>query len=232
MVVPFILVVCVAGVLCLVPIALYFWWLARLTRAEHPVVVSGAWDFAGLALGLSGFVLFGGGVVLSLLQANFRFWMRGNFDALRAVWGQERVTWSLLVFFYLALVLGAIALALAARRRSLVLYNLEPHECETLVGEVLEQLGRPVERKGRLWSSGAPLFELDTFAGGRTATLRWVSPDVRLFEDVTRRLRAALAAHPADDNPAAKWLMSAAVGGAASAACAFGLLVYWMFLTR
>lgn len=232
MIVPFILVICLAGVLCLIPLTLYFLWLAQVTRREHPVAVSGPWDFTGLALGLSGFILFGGGVVLSLLQSNFRFWMRGNFEALRAVWIQERVTWALLVFCYLALVLGGIGLTLLARRRSLVVYNIEPDACEGLLGEVFEQLGRPVERHGKLWTSGAPLFELDTFEGGRTVTLRWVSNDVRLFEEATRSLRAALAAHPSPENQVSRWLMSAALGSGTAAVCCFGLLIYGLSLMR
>ena len=232
MTVPFILVICLAGVFCLIPLAFYLFWLAHITRRDHPVAVSGAWDFAGLAVGLSGFIVFGGGIVLTLLQSNFRYWMRGNFEALRAVWIQEQVTWSLLVFFYLVIVLSAIGLTLLARRRSLVVYNIEPTAIEVLIGEVFEQLGKPLTRSGNLWSSGAPLFELDTFEGGRTATLRWLSNDVRFFEDVARLLRTALTTHPTDENQATRWLMSASLGTGAVVVSSFGLLVYWLTLLR
>lgn len=232
MTVPFILVVCLAGVFCLVPLTFYLFWLAQITRRESPVAVPGAWDFAALALGLSGFILFGAGVVLSLLQSNFRFWMRGNFEALRAVWIQERVTWSVLVFFYLFAVLGGIGLTLLARRRSLVVYNIESDAFEALLGEAFAQLGRPLERTGNLWVSGVPLFELDTFDGGRTVTLRWVSDDERMFEDVVRLLRTALAGHVADENQVTRWLQSAAVGTGAVVVSSFGLLVYFFSLTR
>ena len=229
---PFILVVCLAGVVCLIPLAIYLAWLAQITRRDRPTVLSGPWDFTALALGLSGFILFGGAMVLSLLQSNFRYWMRGNFEALRAFWIQERVTWSLLVCFYLALVTGAVALALAARRRSLVVYNVEPAAFEALLTEVFEQLGRGLERRGKLWVGGVPLFELDTFEAGQTVTLRWVSDDQRLFEDVSRHLRAALATHPTAESGVSKWLRAAAVGAAATVMCCFGLLVYGLSLTR
>ncbi len=232
MAVPFILVVCLAGVFCLIPLAMYLAWLAQITRRDHPTAVSGPWDFAGLALGLSGFLLFGGGMVLSLLQSNFRYWMRGNFEALRAAWIQERVTWSLLVFCYLALVVGGVGLALLARRRSLVVYNVEPAAFETLLTEVLEQLGRPVERRGKLWVGGVPLFELDTFEGGRTVTLRWVSDDEHLFEDLSRHLRSALATHPTAENGVTRWLMAGAVGSGATVLCCFALLIYGLSLIR
>src|SRR5262245_41137999 len=157
----FILVICLAGVFCLTPLALYLFRLGMLTRRERPTLVSGPWDFVGLVLGLSGFILFGGGLVLSLFQSNFRYWMRGNFESLRAAWGQERVTCVLLTLLYLVAVVGWIALTLAARRRSLVVYNVEPAAFESTLTEVFEQLNRPVERRGNLWVGSLPLFELD-----------------------------------------------------------------------
>src|SRR6187402_3974874 len=106
----FILVLCIAAVFCLVPLSIYLQWLALITRRDRPTVLSGQWDFVGLAAGLSGFVLFGGGLVLSLVQSNFRYWMRGNFESLRAAWGQEKVTWSLLALLYIAIVVGWIVI--------------------------------------------------------------------------------------------------------------------------
>src|SRR5205823_14438602 len=123
-------------------------WLALLTRRDRPTVLSGPWDFACLVLGLSGFVLFGGGLVLSLLQSNFRYWMRGNFEAWRGAWGQEKTTWIFLALMYVLAVVGWVALTLAARRRSLVVYNVDPAAFEATLTEVFEHLNRPVERRG------------------------------------------------------------------------------------
>ena len=232
MVLPFILAICLCGVFCLIPLTTYLWWLARITRYEHPKPVSGQWDFVGLMIGLSGFIVFGGGLLLTLCQSNFRYWMRGNAEALRGAWIQERVTWMLLVAFYLLVVAGTAGLTLLARRRTVVVYNVEPAVFEMLLAEVFDQLDRPVERRGRQWISGLPLCELDTFEGGRTVTLRWVSDDVRLFEEVDRQLRAALATQSAGDNPASRWLMAAAVGCGVTVLCCFGLLLYGLSLMR
>jgi hypothetical protein len=232
LVLPFILAVCFCGVFCLIPLGLYLWWLSLVTRREHPKPIAGAWDFAALLLGLSGFVVFGGGLVLTLFQSNFRYWMRGNAEALRGAWVQERVTWMLLVACYLFVVAAVAGLTLAARRRSVVVYNVEPAAFEALIGEVFDQMGRPVTRQGKVWSNGAPLFELDTFEGGRTVTLRWVSADGTLFDEVDRQLRAALATQSTGDNPAGRWLTAAAVGVATTAACSFGLLMYGLSLMR
>jgi hypothetical protein len=230
LVVHYILAICLCGVFCLIPLAIYLLCLAQITRRDHPTPVSGPWDFAGLVLGLSGFIVFGGGLLLTLVQSNFRYWMRGNLEALRAAWVQERLTWSLLVCFYLVVVLGGIGLTFLARRRTLVVYNVEPAALEMALVEVFEQLGRSVERHGKLWAGPAPLCELDAFEAGRTVTLRWVSNDLRLFEDVVRHLRAAIAMQLTDENPASRWLMSGAVGSAAIVLCSFGLLVYGLSL--
>lgn len=232
MVLPFIVAVCLCGVFCLIPLALYLMWLSQVTRRERPKPIAGPWDFAGLLLGLSGFVVFGGGLVLTICQSNFRYWMRGNFEGFRSAWIQERVTWALLVACYLLVVAGIAGLTLVARRRTVVVYNVEPAAFEALLSEVFDQLGRPAERRGKLWVGGGPLCEVDAFEGGRTVVLRWVSDDARLFEEVDRQLRAALATHSTGDNPAGRWLTAAAVGAATAAACSFGLLLYGLSLMR
>ena len=55
----------------------------------------------------------------------------------------------------------------------------------------------PLERRGNLWVSGVPLFELEPFAGGRTVTLRWLSDDVHLYQEVERQLHAVAQAFAA-----------------------------------
>lgn len=232
MVLPYILAVCLCGVFCLIPLALYLLWLAQVTKRDRPTAIPGAWDFAALLFGLSGFILFGGGLVLTLFQSNFRYWMRGNFEALRAAWVQEKVTWTLLVLFYLVMVLGGAAVTLLGRRRSLVVYNVEPAAFENLLAEVFAQLGQPVERRGKQWVNGIALFELDTFEGGRTVTLRWLSHDLRMFEDVVRQLRAALPTLTTQENPATRWLNAASVGCGVVATCSLGLLMYAVSLVR
>jgi hypothetical protein len=140
----FILVVCFTGLFCLTPLAVYLLWLALLNRRDRPTVVAGPWDFAALLCGLSGFVLFGGGLLLSLLQSNVRFWMRGNFEALREAWGQEQTTWALIVVAYLLVVVGGAALALVSRVRTLVVYNVDPEQLEVTLAELFDQMGRPL----------------------------------------------------------------------------------------
>lgn len=208
----FILIICLTGVFCAAPLALYLLWLTTLHRRNRATIISGTWDFAGLLAGLSGFVLFGGGLLLSLLQSNVRFWMRGNFEALRDAWGQEKVTWCLIAAAYLILVIGGAILTLLSRRRTLVVYNVDPGSFEVVLTEVFEQLGRSIERRGNLWVGGVPLFELEPFVGGRTVTLRWLTDDARLFQEVERQIREAAPTLSGGESQPARWLISAAFG--------------------
>ncbi len=227
---PFILVLCVAGAFCLAPLAIYLLWLAQITRRDRPAILSGTWDFVGLLFGLSGCVLFGGGLVLSLLQSNFRYWMRGNFESLRAAWGQDKVSWMLLAGAYLLAVIGWVLFMVSSRRRSLTVYNIDSVVFESTLAEVFENLNHPVERRGNLWVSSVPLLELDRFPRGRNVTLRWIADDRLLFQEVDRLLREAVRSLYTENNPSSQWLMAAAIGTGLSAISCFLLLIYALHL--
>jgi hypothetical protein len=230
---PFILVVCLANLFCLAPLSVYLLYLAVLARRPRPTLVSGPWDFTALAAGLSGFVLFGGGLFLHLAQSNFRYWLRGNLEAFRGAWASEKTTWLMLSLAYLLVVALVLALTLAARRMSFSVYNVAAPEFEAAIGDVLDQLNRPVERRGNVWSAPTgPLFQVDHFDGGRAVTLRWLSDDRPLFLDVERLTREAVRTAVADENPAGPWLMAFAGGAASWAAGSFGLLVVYFFSLR
>lgn len=218
-----------AGVFSLAPLLLYLLWLSIIVRRHRPTVLPGHWDFAALLAGLSGFILFGGGLLLFLMQSNVRFLIRGNFEALRDAWAKEYVAWLITILLYMLFVVGGSFLTLQSRRRSLVIYNVEPEQFEAALAEVFDQLGRPVERRGNLFVGGLPLCEVDTFHAGRTVTLRWVSEDRLLFQEVERHVREAVRPLGAAENPAGRWLSTATVG--ASAVLVF-LTIFVVYLRR
>jgi hypothetical protein len=228
----FILVLCLAGLFCLPPLAVYLLWLSQITRRERPTIISGTWDYGILLIGLSGFILFGGGLVLSLLQSNFRYWMRGNVEGLRAAWGQDWLTWTLLALMYLFFVVGGITLTLLSRRRTLVVYNVDLPAFESTLNEVFEHLNRPIERRGNVWFSGVPLLELERYPRGRTVTLRWLADDHLLYQDVERLLRDMVRSLYTEENAVTHWIMAATVGVGLSAMSCFVLLITLRLIGR
>src|SRR5439155_12696819 len=158
--------------------------------------------------------------------------MRGNFEALRDAWGKEHIAWCLTIAAYLLLVIGGAVLSLASRRRTLVVYNVDPGQFEVVLAEVFEQLGRPVERRGNLWVGGVPLCEVEPFEGGRTLVLRWVADDRHLFQELERQLREAVRTLPAGYNPAARWVMTGLVASGVAIVFCLVLLVYGLSLIR
>ena len=228
----FILVVCLATVFSLAPFALYLLWLTTLNQKAHPTLLGGGWDFAALLGGLAGFLLFGGGLFLSLLQSNARFFLRGNLEALRDAWGHEQLTWSLTAVAYLLIVAGGATLALLSRRRILVVYNVDPNQFETTLSEVFDQMGRTVDRQGNLWSSGGPLLELERSENGRAVMVHWISSDRPLFQELERHLRIAVPSLPGGENVVARWLMFGAVSSLALVVFCSVLLIYGLSLVR
>jgi hypothetical protein len=201
-----------------------------MTRRDRPTAISGTWDFVGVLVALSGFIIVGGGLVLTLLQSNFRYWMRGNAEAIRSAWIQESTTWMMFVIFYLVAVIGCSTLILLARRRTLVVYNVEPAAFEMALVEVFDHLGCAVDRRGRLWTGTTPFCEVDTFSAGRTVTLSWLSEDKRLFEEVIRQLRGALATQVTAENPVHHWITAGAIGSGMVGLSSCGLLLYGLSL--
>lgn len=229
--VPYVLIICVAGVICLVPLAVYLRFVAALGQRQRATVISGAWDFAGLAMGLSGFLIFGGVLLLALLQSYFRAGMHGGFAALRAGWEQQATTWSVLAGLYILAVVGWLGLVSSSRRRSWVIYNVVPEAVEECLSEALSQLGVVAQRRGNVWyRNHEALCEIEGFWRGHTVTLRWLHPDRMLYEELDRilRNRASQLDVPAE-NGASLWLRTASNGMGVFAMTCLGLLTYALF---
>src|SRR5713226_10358576 len=75
------------GIACLFPVALYCLYLAMLHNRRNPTMISGSWDFAGVLIALSGFLLIGGTLLVFCLNNAARdYWFRGGgFADLRRV---------------------------------------------------------------------------------------------------------------------------------------------------
>lgn len=142
---------------CLFPLALYFLFLSSVNRRSHPVVVPGAWDFAGVLLGVSGFLIVAGPfVVVSLNDRWSDFWLynitapAGTLSG--AGWYAQLVLW----LGYFALVIGGGVLMLSKRRRVTSVYNVQPGVFRDAVCEVLDRLELEWQRDDRRFVIRSP----------------------------------------------------------------------------
>lgn len=225
---PQLVVLSFAGVVCIGPLAIYLCWLASVNRRPTPTVVSGPWDFARLYAALSGCVLVGGAVLLSLVQGDGRLLARGDWTQVRAHWEDDRVNWTLAMVGYLTLVVGVAALVAAGRSRTLCVYNVSPADAERVIEESLEKAGLPTVRHGNRWGDGIPLVEVVPFHGAAHVGIQLLSNSQRTREELYRHLRPALATLAAPDNPAAPWLTSLASG---VVVVLVGLVLFGSYLT-
>jgi hypothetical protein len=234
---------------CLMPLALYLFFLGTLNQRDHPTLMSGAWDFAAALLGLSGFLLAGGPVLLAALDSTWRSYLfRGNFAQIRAGWETNSIIWSTIAGLYLLLLTGGSALFLRARGRVTVIYNLDPSALPDMLTAALDSLGLPWRRVlggyeiggghrravvadadvppprtgPKLDPGGRTAFVvIDSFPGLRHATLKWLDPDPLLRRETEAALAKALDAAESPENPAGGWFMTASVS-------LFFILILWM----
>lgn len=127
---------------CLMPLAIYLLFLAYLNQRGRPTMVSGPWDYASLLLGLSGFILIGGPVLLSTLDAAWRaYWFGGNFNRVQAVWHTNSVIWSTIAAGYVAGLAGIVGTFMYLRRKVTVVYNVDTTTLESMLVGALDRLG-------------------------------------------------------------------------------------------
>ena len=212
------------------PVTFYLCWLAAVNKKSRPTVVSGRWDFAIVLAALSGFILIGGVLLLSLVQSDSRFLMRGNFAQLRDGWGESSAAWLFIAVGYLALVIGASALTLTNRTRWLSIYNVDSATAERAVETALESSGIVgATRFGHRWANGAGLLDLVPFRGMCHVTIRFVSGSAAVREEIERHLRAELATAESADNASAPWSGTLAGAGVLLSLCLVGLVLYVIF---
>jgi hypothetical protein len=148
----------------LLPLAVYLLALGAVNRRRHPLVVPGIWDFIGVLFAASGFLLFGGPVVLTCLNERWRMaWLLGQSPGSAGADGEVPV-WALLAAVYFALVVGGAALMLRRRRHCTAIYNVEPEVVEEALAETCTHLGLSPVRSGNLLLFG--------IAVGRAGALR------------------------------------------------------------
>jgi hypothetical protein len=219
-------------VFCLTPVSIYLLWLGMVNRRDRPTAVAGTWDLAGVLGGLSGFVVFGGALLVFFSQSNARYAARGNWEQVKSAWQREHEAWLAVAGGYLLVTGGAVGLGLIARRDCLSVYNLDRDRADAVIDEVLTGLGVNAARYGNRWSDGKPVLDIDPFYGMRHVTVRVLHPDPQFRQEFERDFRKRLATEPAPDNPVAPWFTSAAITCTMTIASSLLLMFYLTFASK
>jgi hypothetical protein len=221
--------------LFLFPVAVYCAILGMINRRPQPLVVSGAWDFLGVLLATSGFLLFVGPAMLSgafhqsLHDLPLHRESGGLASAVEEIWAAWWVLW---VLYYL-FVVGGAAFLMWTRRNTTVIYNVEPQPLEAALGRAAQNLGMTMERRGnrayvgngarddgqlaadRATLPSSPtgqvlIIDVEPFPLLSNVSLHWhsVAPGPRA--DLERELRKALAEVFTLENAAGSWLLGIA----------------------
>ncbi len=213
---------------CLVPMALYFLYAAGLNGRTPPTLVPGPWDFTAVLLGLSGFLLLAGPLLLSFLDSHLRGYLYGNWSELKTIGRAEARAWSLMAGGYLLIVGAIVSFVIMLRRRVTAIYNVHAESVEAAVTSVLDE-------RGFDWRRGTGRIEIATnrrldpttpanFAGELAsvridgspsaghALLRWSGTSDGVRHEVEAGLPHHLTVHSPARSPVAGWLYTAAAG--------------------
>jgi hypothetical protein len=107
--------------------------------------VSGTWDFLGVVLALSGFLIAGGPAILSNLTTSLHGAPTAETEGGSTT---RQLRLGVLLVLYFALLIVGIGLALRRRRDVTSVYNINPTTFDEVFGEVLDQLGMAWTRAG------------------------------------------------------------------------------------
>lgn len=218
------------SLICLMPLGLYLLYLAYLNGRTPSTVVRGPWDLAALLLGLSGFLVLAGPMLLSLVDSTWRYYVYGNWAALRTVGRAEAKAWSIMATGWFFMWVGIVPLLLRARRRYSALYNVMPTLVEAQLIETLDALGYAWQKVGTLLAidvrkpddATGPMAKArpEEWAYVRImpiratahALLRWSGAASKVRDEVEAVLPDVLARGLGQRNPVAGWFFTAAMG--------------------
>ena len=129
----------------LFPVAAYCLALGLINRRRTPLLVPGAWDFAGVLFASAGFLLLGGPYILITLSG------RLGLNLIRQGGWLFEISWLIGVaglLLYAGVVGGVAVWTLRARQKLTVVYNVEPAVFEEVLGQLLNGLGYSWRRSG------------------------------------------------------------------------------------
>jgi hypothetical protein len=136
----------------LFPLAIYLLILGAVNRRRHPLLVPGPWDFTGVLLAASGFLILGGPAALSVLNDQWRQSLvfgdnPTDSAAAEGLW----LWWLALMVAYFALVVGGAGYFLWRSRHQTSIYNVDREAVLAALARIFERLGLRPLRSGDLY---------------------------------------------------------------------------------
>ena len=230
------------------PLALYLLFLSFLNQRQRPTLMSGPWDFTCVLLGLSGFIVLGGPMLLSTLDSAWRsYWFGGNFSRVREEWSAHSALWSRIGAGYVIALGCLIGITMNLRRKVTVIYNLDPSAIEDMLIAALDVRGLGCRRLGGgfeigkmrhnphlvvdenalakkppvLFSGPTAFVRIDRFSSLKHASLKWLEAEPLLRGEVESELDKIVSTTESPPNPAGGWFMTAAIS-------LFFVMLLWM----
>lgn len=103
-------------------------------------MLRGQWDFAWTLLGLSGFLLLGGVLLLSAIDSAWRsFFAAGKFNPI--AWDNDSSSWLFFSTGYVIFLVGMVLVLLRSRRHTTVIYHLSQQKFDHIFQSILQARG-------------------------------------------------------------------------------------------
>lgn len=140
-------------VLQLLPLAIYLFILGTINRRRRPLIVPGTWDFVGVLLASSGFLLGFPCALLSVFDDHWRdtILYGENPSSLAATPESLRGWWIFLMVVYFTVVVVIAGLLLWRAQRLTSIYNADLETIQTVLGRIFERLGLRPGRSGNMY---------------------------------------------------------------------------------
>jgi hypothetical protein len=153
----------------LFPIAVYCAILGMINRRAQPLVVSGAWDFAGVVLATSGFLLvLGPALITGVFQQSLHdLPLHHESMSIGGALGEVLAAWWILWLLYYLFVLGGAAFLIWMRRDSTVIYNIDAQMLDNAISAAARRLGLQTQRRGNRLEFGPVESGTKTVDGGQ-----------------------------------------------------------------
>lgn len=223
-----------ACVICLVPLAIYLMILSWFNQRDRVTILTGTWDGALLALGLSGFLVISGPVFLLVIDSTFRELVYHNSSAKVRGAGINPSSASLLSIGWLVFLISMTIWFLKRRYRSTVIYNVQPSSLLESLRDNPNHLGHEIQEDSSRIELHGPegqkvSLEMEHQAFSHLTIVRWDQPHSSLRKRVESLWKNG--AQPVPENLFGGWLFTSSLVIFMAVLIWAGFLIYLLLTT-